>query len=89
MVPVVPIREWTTADAEAARARFEARKLRLARERQARDDRLAARALARLDELDARDDLAPADVAKKKAIVQAAIERARERRRLASRETQR
>lgn len=89
MVPVEPPRAWTGADADAARARFEARQERLARERQTRDERLAARALAKLDELDARDDLAPQEAARKKAIVQAAIERARERRRLASRETQR
>lgn len=84
MVPVEPPRAWTPADAHAARARFEARKARLVREQQYRDDRLAAKALAKLDELDARDDLAPADIAKKKAVVQAAIERARARRRQAA-----
>ncbi len=84
MVPVEPPRAWTPADAHAARARFEARQARLGREQQYRDDRLAARALAKLDELDARDDLAPADIAKKKAVVQAAIERARVRRRQAT-----
>jgi electron transport complex protein RnfB len=81
MVPVEPARAWTPADADAARARFEARKARLSREQQYRDDRLAAKALAKLDELDARDDLAPPEIAKKKAAVQAAIERARARRR--------
>ena len=81
MVPVEPPRDWTPADADAARARFEARTSRLLRETQCRDDRLAAQALARLDELDARDDLAAEDIAKKKDVVAAALERARARRR--------
>ena len=81
MVPVEPLRAWTAADADAARTRFAARKARLERERQDRDDRLAARAPDRLDGHATRDHLAPADVAKKKAVVQAAIERARARRR--------
>jgi len=80
MVPVVPPRAWTPADAGAARTRFEARKLRLVREKAQRDDRLAAKALTKLDELDARDDLSRDDIEKKKAVVQAAIERARARR---------
>ena len=87
MVPVEPPRAWTTADADAARRRFAARRARLVRERQCRDDRLAARALAKLDELDGRDDLAPPEIAKKKAAVQAAIERARARRRKAAEST--
>jgi len=81
MVPVEPLRGWTTADAEAARARFDARRFRLVREQAQRDERLAAKALAKLDELDARDDLAPEEVDRKKAVVRAAIERARARRR--------
>jgi len=84
MVPVEPARDWSIADADAARSRFEARKARLVRGQQYRDDRLTATALAKCDELDARDDLAPAEVAKKKAAVQAAIERARARRRRAA-----
>ena len=87
MVPVDPPRAWTVADADAARARFEARRARLAREQQVRDDRLAARTPARLDETDqpdASDDEAPAEEARKKAAVQAAIERARARRRQAT-----
>jgi electron transport complex protein RnfB len=84
MVPVEPPRAWTTADAEAARARFDARKLRLVREQGQRDERLAAKALAKLDELDGRDDLAPEEVDRKKAVVKAAIERARARRRQAA-----
>jgi Na+-translocating ferredoxin:NAD+ oxidoreductase subunit B len=84
MVQVEPPRAWTSDDADAARTRFEARKRRLVREQMERADRLAAKAFAKLDELDARDDLAPADVARKKAVVQAAIERARARRRQAA-----
>jgi electron transport complex protein RnfB len=84
MVPVEPARAWTAADADAARGRFEARRARRVREQQRRDDRLAAKAPAMLGELDGRDDLAPAEAARKKAIVQAAIERARARRRQAA-----
>jgi len=81
MVPVEPPRAWSTADADAARSRFAARRTRLQREQQDRDDRLAARAPDRLDRLATRGDREPADVAKKTAVVQAAIERARARRR--------
>ena len=80
MVPVEPPRAWTAADAAAARARFEARGRRLERERAQREERLAAKAVAKLDELDARDDLSAAEVERKKAVVRAAIERARARR---------
>jgi len=82
MVPVQPPRAWTPADAGTARRRFEARRARLLLEQQSRDDRLAAKALDKLDELDARDDLAPHEIERKKATVQAAIERARARRQL-------
>ena len=81
MVPVEPPRPWTTADADAARGRFEARKARLALDAERRTEPLAAKALAKLDELDARDDAAPEDIARRQAVVQAAIERARARRR--------
>jgi electron transport complex protein RnfB len=80
MVPVQPERPWTQADADAARARFETRKLRLAREASERDERLQAKALAKLDEITARDDLSASEIDQKKAAVQAAIERARARR---------
>jgi electron transport complex protein RnfB len=84
MVPVETPRPWTTADADAARARFESRKRRLVREQAQRDGRLAGKALAKLDELDARDDLPRAEIDRKKAVVQAAIERARARRQAAA-----
>ena len=87
MVPVEPPRAWTAADADAARRRFEARRARLVREQEQRDDRLAARAVAKPDEDDRRDHPAAAAAASKKAAVQAAIERARARRRPATAET--
>ncbi len=80
MLEVEPPRAWTQADADAARARYDARKARLQRERLARDERLAAKALAKIEELDARDDLSRESIEQKKAIVRAAIERARARR---------
>jgi electron transport complex protein RnfB len=62
---------WDRARADAARERFERRSARLERERRERAERLAARALkAKMDP----------DAEKKRAIVQAAIERARARR---------
>jgi electron transport complex protein RnfB len=83
MVPVAPPRRWTGGDADAARARFEARRVRLARRADERSERLASKALAKLEEID-RDDLPAAERARKKAVVQAAIERARARRRPAT-----
>jgi electron transport complex protein RnfB len=62
---------WDRARAEAARERFERRGARLERERRERAERLAARAL------EAKGD---PDAEKKRAIIQAAIERARSRR---------
>jgi electron transport complex protein RnfB len=80
MVPVNPPRDWTQDDADAARTRLHARNARLAREKLENDARLAARAIAKLDEIGNRDDLTEAGKARKQAIVQAAIERARARR---------
>ncbi|TMG76858.1 MAG: RnfABCDGE type electron transport complex subunit B [Betaproteobacteria bacterium] len=62
---------WDQPRANAARERFELRRKRLERERAERAGRLAARALeAKMDP----------DAEKKRAIIQAAIERARARR---------
>jgi electron transport complex protein RnfB len=80
MIPVDPPREWTQADADAARTRLHARRDRLDREQVDNDERLAAKALAKIAELDSRDDLSREQVEQKRAIVQAAIERARARR---------
>lgn len=80
MVPVSPTRVWTEGDADRSRARMLARRARLVRERIEDDERLATKALAKLGELEARDDLSRDLIDQKKAIVQAAIERARARR---------
>ena len=62
---------WERARADAARERFEQRGARLEREQRERAERLAARALKAKEDPDAE---------KKRAIIQAAIERARARR---------
>jgi electron transport complex protein RnfB len=80
MVSVQPARAWTDSDARLSRDRSLARKARLVRERLEHEQRLAAKALAKLDELERRTDLAPEDAARKQAVVRAAIERARARR---------
>ncbi len=85
MVQLQPPRSWTSTDAEAARAHFDARNRRLAREKAAQDRRLAARAANRSTEPAKPDDPPRDSTEKKKAAVQAAIERARARRRAAAR----
>ncbi len=80
MIPVEPPRAWTRADADAARARYDARNVRLQREKTEHDERLAAKALAKIGQPDGRDDLPRVQIEQKSAIVQAAIERARARR---------
>lgn len=62
---------WDRGRADAARERFELRRARLERERRERAERMAARALRAKEDPDAK---------KKRAIIQAAIERARARR---------
>ena len=85
MVPAAPPRAWTRADADASRARFESRKQRLVRERDDNDARLQAKAIAKLDMLRDDPDQAEAETARKRAIVEAAIARARSRRAAAGR----
>ncbi len=80
MHPVTPTRDWTPADAHRGRDRMHARKARLAQEAVEHNERLAAKALAKLDELEQRDDLSRAQIEQKKTMVNAAIERARARR---------
>jgi electron transport complex protein RnfB len=83
MVPVQPARRpWSDDDAQLSRTRYEARRTRLAVERTEREQALLRKARARLDELSERD-VAPDEAARKRAVVQAAIERARLRRQLA------
>jgi electron transport complex protein RnfB len=71
---------WSPAQAEAARARYHARNARLKREKEENDARLAAKAAAKLKEVDSAEALSEAERAekeRKRAIIQAAMERAR------------
>jgi electron transport complex protein RnfB len=84
MVEVTPGRTgwdaWSQAQADAARARHAARNERLQRERQENDARLAAKAAAKLREVEAQSAATPGELAeqqRKKAVIAAAIERAR------------
>jgi electron transport complex protein RnfB len=84
MIEVTPGRTgwdaWSQTQADAARERHDFRTQRLLREKQENDDRLAAKAAAKLRETESEDTSTPeqkAEQARKKAIIQAAIERAR------------
>jgi electron transport complex protein RnfB len=71
---------WSQQQADAARARHEFRAVRLRREKEENDARLAAKAAAKLKAVEAESALSPEEKAaqeRKKAIIQAAIERAR------------
>ncbi len=71
---------WSQPQADAARQRFNRRQTRLRREAQENEARLAAKAAAKLQELAGETPQTPqqqAEAARKKAIIQAAIERAR------------
>jgi len=80
MVPVQPPRTWTRADADAARRHHAERDARRATEQARNEQRLGEKAVARLAELDARDDLTPEQTARRKSVVEAALARARARR---------
>lgn len=72
---------WSRSDADAARARYHARRERLLREKTENDARLAAKAAAKLEALNAEAAGSPeaqAEQARKRAIIEAAIERARQ-----------
>lgn len=84
MVEVTPGRTgwnaWSQSQADAARARYLARGKRLQREREENDARLAAKAAAKLREVEAQCAITPdqqAEQQRKKAIIAAAVERAR------------
>lgn len=84
MIPVTPGRTgwnaWTQAQADAARERHDFRSERLARERRDNDARLAAKAAAKLTLVNAETPISAADQAereRKRAIIAAAVERAR------------
>ena len=71
---------WSQEQADAARARHQWRNLRLRRDKEENDARLAAKAAAKLKEVEAAAAGTPeeqAELARKKAIIQAAMERAR------------
>ena len=71
---------WSQADADAARSRHDFRALRLARERAENDARLAAKAVAKLAAVTAEPTNTPEELAekeRKRAIIAAAMERAR------------
>lgn len=84
MVDVTPRKTgwdaWSQQQADAARARHNFRSLRLQREKEENDARLAAKAAAKLKAVEAESALSAeekAAQARKKAIIQAAMERAR------------
>ena len=71
---------WTQGQADAARTRHDFRALRLERERRENNARLAAKAVAKMKEVTAEATNTPAEVAekeRKRAIIAAAMERAR------------
>jgi len=71
---------WTQADADAARARHDFRSFRLRREKEENDARLAAKAQAKLaavNAIDPADAASAAELERKRAIIAAAMERAR------------
>jgi len=74
---------WSQQQADAARLRYQRRQQRLQREARENDARLAAKAAAKLREVSASAQTTPeqqAEAARKKAIIEAAIARARQRR---------
>jgi electron transport complex protein RnfB len=84
MVDVTPGRTgwdaWSQQQADAARARHASRDARLQREREENDARLAAKAAAKLKEVEAQAAATPdeqREQQRKKAVIAAAIERAR------------
>ncbi|HJV51549.1 MAG TPA: electron transport complex subunit RsxB [Noviherbaspirillum sp.] len=71
---------WSQQQADAARERYQFRMFRLRRDKEENDARLAAKAAAKLKAVEAESTLTPEEKAaqeRKKAIIQAAMERAR------------
>lgn len=72
---------WSPALAAQARGRYALHRLRVEREQRENDERLAAKAQAKLDDLAQHSTLADPDaLARKRAVVEAALARARARR---------
>ena len=86
-IAMIPVTEhktgwhaWSANQADAARQRFHQRELRLRVEKEEQDARLAAKAAAKLKEVNDETALSAEELAeknRKRAIIQAAIERAR------------
>jgi Na+-translocating ferredoxin:NAD+ oxidoreductase subunit B len=84
MVPVTPGASgwaaWTAQQADDARARYAFRQFRVDRDRRDNDARLAARASAKLADLGEHSRITdPAALERKRAVIEAALERARQR----------
>ena len=84
MVPITGQRTgwqaWSAADAVQARERYAARTLRVAREKRENDERLAAKAQAKLADLTSHSRITdPAVLAAKQAVITAALQRAKAR----------
>lgn len=77
MVFMPEFSHWDQQLAHAARSRMNTREVRLKRQKEEQAERLEAKAIHKLDEL---DDSPSPDAAAKKAVVQAALARARARR---------
>jgi len=72
---------WSPAQAAMGKARYDARQQRLAREKTEQEDRLEAKARAKLADVAAASQLTdPAALERKRAVIEAALARARERR---------
>ena len=85
MLDVTPGRSgwqaWTPAQADESRARYEARQQRLVREQREHEERLLTKAQRKLDHLAQESKLTdPADLDRKRAVIQAAMARARAKR---------
>ena len=85
MIPVTGARTgwdaWSAAQADEARERHVFRRDRLARERRENDERLAARAEGKLADLAAASTITdPAELQRKRAMIEAVLERSRARR---------
>jgi electron transport complex protein RnfB len=73
---------WSPAQADTARQRYAFHRLRVERERAEQDERLAAKAASKLADLASASQITdPEALARKRAVVEAALERARARRR--------
>jgi Na+-translocating ferredoxin:NAD+ oxidoreductase subunit B len=85
MVPVTGTRSgwaaWSAGEAERARERYAFHRHRVEREQREHDERLAAKAAQKLADLESASTITDPDaLARKRAVVEAAIERARARR---------